>query len=194
MKPVDFYVPLVFMTCLFWPVHGPRFIVPIFGFLVFYFFCAVKAIAKAKRNLAVLAVLIILIPALLADLAYIYKARSNPYEPQELSYFEALAWLKVHSSADSIIMCRKPSVTFLITDRRAMDYSCINDAKKIIKMIEIKGINYVVFDTLGKEDERFGIWTADRFLRPVIQKYPERFLCVYASRGSDKNYVYRVIE
>lgn len=193
IKPVDFYVFFVFMVCMFWPVHGPRFIASIFAFLIIYFLCGAEAITKARRNLAALAALMIIILSLFADFEHIYKARSNAYEPEEGSYLEALAWIKQHSLPGSRIMCRKPRLTFVIANRRAMYYPQIADPEKIIKVIEENDINYVVLDVWGKKNERFGMWAADKFLRPVIEKYPERFLRVYSSRGPVKNYVYRVI-
>lgn len=192
IKPVDLYVFFIFLTCFFWPVHGVRFISPIFPFLILYLFIGVAALAKKKRWIIYLTALMILLPGLFGDFQQIYKSRFDFYAPEERSYLDALEWIKQNTSLDSKIMCRKPRLTFIITGRRAMYYPAIDNPEKVKNMIEKNGINYVILDAIGEKDARFQLWITDRFLRPVIKKYPQAFKFTYAS-SKPETYVYRVL-
>ena len=194
IKLIDIYVLLIFIACVFFTSNGPRYLTPIFPFLIFYFLYPMQRLRKVRRKLIGLTFLIILIPSLIADFHYINKARNDPYKADEKGYLESLKWIKHHSLPHERIMCRKPKIAFLFTDLRAAYYPATEDAKKSMEMIKKNEIDYIVLDNLGKKDKKFGIWLAKRFFDTVIEKYPDNFLQVYSSKKSAGNIVYRVIK
>ncbi len=95
------------------------------------------------------------------------------------NYFEAGQWLESHTDPEShtdketVIITRKPYLTYLYNDRVAEPFLWTSDEKAWIPFIEDNGINYIVEDAFTWSD------VTDRFLRPVLRAQSSEFELVF---------------
>jgi hypothetical protein len=97
-------------------------------------------------------------------------------------YVSIVPWVKAYTSPQSVFMWAKPSLRFLWTERKAVDYPRTRSTEDVLHSIRQQHINYVVVDSFSD--------TTQRHLHPAVQKYPEYFSLVYKDGVSE---VYRVV-
>ncbi len=181
LRVIDFYFGLLIVMLILYPFSSTRHIWSIFPLLLLFFFEGIERALKTRgRVLICILVGIFLSASLYADIKHIHKVQINPYSAEEQDYLAAVEWVKENSPSESIIMCRKPRIAFFYSNRRAMFYPSTLDTKKTLKTVKDDGVDYVIFDTLGIKDAAFGMWKADKFLKPLLRDYPEHFSLIHS--------------
>ena len=191
-KIISFYIIFYFLILIIWPYQEPRFLWPIFIFIIFFIlegidFIFKKNVSKIKNIFFIL----IILSTLSGDLRIIYKT-SNLYSEEEYSFLEALSWIKNNTPKESIIISRKPRATFFHTDRLSISYPNTKDVYKALLFIKDIKANFVILDSIGSKYKDFNLWRSDIFLRPVIESYPMNFHLVFKTKDS-KTKIYKFI-
>lgn len=190
-----YYVFFTLLLCFVWPEIDPRFLLTILPFMGVYLFRGLRTLGS--RNGGALAGSIfglLIIANLIGNVGVASKKHFAPYSSEELSYLSALGWIKTNAPADSVIMCRQPRGSYFLTGRRALMYAGTHDLLAIIRQIRENNVRYVILDALGKAtDDRFGLWESGKFLRPLLDKYPQMFILRFTTT-QPYTYVYEVAE
>ena len=91
---------------------------------------------------------------------------------------DAAQWVKENTPEDSLIVCRKPYLFHCFTGRKTDGYKFTKDINVILNDFEEKKIDFVLLDLNNG--------TGSRYLKPVIDNYPNRFEPVYKSQKAEK--------
>lgn len=183
-----FYIILIFYIP---PVWGNiRLILPFTPFFIFFIFIAVRLISNLliKKSIAKNTVFIIFFIILLylnsTGLANL-KASITNYPPNWKNYYLCAKWVKNNTEKDAIICCRKPQLFYLWSDRKTFVYAKNKDTEEVIKKLEDKKADYVIYEQLGFSD-------TPRFLLPTIRKHQHRFQLVYHQKYPD-TYIFKFV-
>jgi hypothetical protein len=191
------YIGTYMGVLLVYPYISPRFMLPIFPFvLVCVFWGLLTAIAwftQKKPSLqkgwpVILSAFMVL--ALLAQLPdtlrwvnagyQLKKANQGPsLRKGNKAYFETLLWMRSNTPENSLIISRKPPVTYFYSGRRSTAFPFTAHEDKLFAYIEEKRTRYgqefpniYIF-----EDHVFGSIT--RYLEPTVEKYQDHLSLVY---------------
>ncbi len=156
-----------------WPFQEPRFLVPILPWLCMYFVVGVDATIKRLASpplrhqlLGAIAALTLAVNLTTVGRGFAADAAGHRYRPTVREWLNAHAWIIAHTSPEAVIMSRKPTVTALLTDRRAVGYPLSPQPDDTIAAIDRYHVTHIIHET---SDE-----TA-RYLTPVILQHRERF-------------------
>ncbi|MCM8832034.1 MAG: hypothetical protein NC918_07575 [Candidatus Omnitrophica bacterium] len=167
------YIVFFLIICFLWPLYGARFILPIFCFLILFLFKGIEDFKFYKFKTTLFWLLLFLY--LFTNLPI---AKGSFYSKEELSFLDACFWIGSNTKKESIILSRKPTVSFYFSNRASLPYKHA-DIKKKLDSLKLNKIDYIIFDIFGKEYQEFGLWDTDKFLSPLLEKYPNCFKLVY---------------
>jgi hypothetical protein len=198
---LEYYMFFYICVLLLVPVdHPQRYIVPLIPFIWYYFFISMGRLLDRLRSqvlihkpayqgpvllaTVLLGLLLLIANATTAVRANILeRGREGYYHVVgEDGYVSIVPWVKAQTSPRSVFMWAKPSLRFLWTERKAVDYPRTGRTEDVVRAIRQQHVDYVVIDAFSS--------TTQRHLRPVVQKYPDYFNLVYQDEVSE---VYRVI-
>ncbi|MFH1202128.1 MAG: glycosyltransferase family 39 protein [Candidatus Omnitrophota bacterium] len=91
-------------------------------------------------------------------------------------YLTVSSWLKEGVSKDSIIACRKPTITSLFSNHKAACYPFVKSEQKIISWLKGNNINYIILDEFSTE--------TNKYLLPVIIKNRKIFWLIKRMGGT----------
>lgn len=112
----------------------------------------------------------------------IKKAHEAPsLKPENKGFYQSLVWLKGNVPQNSLVISRKPPVTYYYSGRKSIPFPFTEKTDTLYGEIRAKAAQY------GKnlphvylvEDTAFG--ETSRYLTPVFQKYAQHFTLVYTN-------------
>ena len=173
----EIYVALYGLVLLLYPTPVvPRYLVPVFPFLLLYLIIGVETLAGLLRPR--------LTGVVFAGTAVVLLATNliaATFPPPEAldgmeDYQELAAWFKDQAAPDSIVMSRKPSLFYLWTSRKGVVFPFTADGRSIVQVICHREVDYVVQDSFSAVTERY--------LMPMLAKYDGAFARVYSRNNT----------
>lgn len=191
------YLGVYLGVLLVYPYISPRFLLPVFPLILLCCYLGLLAIrdklaqqVPAFKSIAPLAVPFFVVLALAGHLPDTIRwvnaglqlklANQGPsLRKGNRAYYETLLWLKANTPKDSLIISRKPPVTYFYSGRRSTAFPFTAHQDKLFAYIDEKRRRYgrefphiYIF-----EDNVFG--SSTRYLKPTVEKYHNRLKLVY---------------
>jgi hypothetical protein len=107
------------------------------------------------------------------------------YPPQWQSYFEAASWIEQHTSPESIVAARKPSLLYLTSKRRSIFPPYSPSPEEFLERLRRSHATHVIVDQLGFRE-------TGQLLVPAIRRYPDIFRPVYITISQPPTYVVEI--
>lgn len=146
-----------------------------------------KQIEPVKSTSFVLAITLILAVLVWHVRVDIIREHREPYYYKINSYWgeyvDMAKWIKKNTPSDSIIMCRKPSLMYLWTERYVCIYPFTTDQARVLKTIAGQQVDYIAVDSFRWTN------TTPKYLKPVIKENSNQFETV---RQIGKSKIYKV--
>jgi hypothetical protein len=178
------YIGATLFIVLLWPPawYGPRFIVAILPFFIFFVFMGAYNIALKIKNrmswkvsphpkwvtpICAIALFLLYKP----ELDALQKKKDFGYPATYQQYFDLAEWAKGNVEPNSVICARKPGLFSFFYEGPAVRYIDTFDADSVIQHMKTSNVRYVVLDQLGYS-------STPRYLLPAIQKKQEYFRVV----------------
>ncbi len=200
----EFYMAAYVLIVLFWPWQDLRFAVPVMPFLFYYVAMAVFAAFSGARRLRTvgpgLLTGLVLIPLTLpTGIHTVHVARDDRvsgyhYQADKLGEWIAYAdwqdfhaaalWLRSHAAPGSTVINRSPNIFYLWTGLASRNYPYSYDRWSVMQDVSHEQVDYVLLDDFS------WTYTTNLYMRPVIQRYPDRFVLLRRFRGAA---VYEVV-
>lgn len=172
------YVALLLAWPREWAVH--RMVLPLLPLCVFFVSEAVVWIAvRAARRVPPLVgkVGAVAVVGLVASTNLVEAIRFDPgLDPRWRSYRDALVWIRDQSPHDSVVLCRKPYLGYLLARRQTVGVPHTRERDLFHKEMSRLGVDVVVVDRLALP----GTW---QYLVPRIKEDPVRFRLVHRTSG-----------
>jgi hypothetical protein len=176
---LNLYLVIYFVMYLAWPDvwMSERFMIPVAPFLAIYLFAGCRRIVgyfEAKYLVAVIlcAVLVLTNVGKLVD----YTRRDRGYPPGWSEYLETASWVRQNTPEQSVVMCRKPFMFFLFSNRKTISYPFTRDGAVMRKYLADERPDYIVLDDFGG-----GTSTTEVYLVPVLKEMLAYIEGVYAT-------------
>jgi hypothetical protein len=200
----EFYVTTYVLIVLLWPWQDLRFAVPIMPFLFYYVALAIclpmTMLARLFPINARAATALVLIPLSLPTgvhtlhIAEIDRQAGYHYQldrlgewqayPDWRDFHAAAMWLKSNALPGSTVINRSPNLFYLWTGLASRNYPYTFDRSAVMRDVSSEHLDYVISDDFQ------WTYTTGLYLRPVIRRYPKRFLPL---KVFNKTVVYQVI-
>ena len=175
---IEFYFIIYAGMCFIWSVAEIRFLVPIVSIILFYFILGLEYIFRYKKNIIVTFFIVLSILSNGIGNIKIYNQRKE-YPPEYWkASSEALDWVNENTPEESLIVCRKPYLFHWFTGRKTIGYEFTKNINKILNDFEEKKADFVLLDL---NDGMNNV-----YLKPVIDKYQNRFEPVYKSKKGER--------
>jgi 4-amino-4-deoxy-L-arabinose transferase-like glycosyltransferase len=199
---LEYYIFFYIGLLLLLSVDNPqRYLVPLIPFIWYYFLTATghllgwlggqvlwfkpgyqRGVVMAVKFLVLILLIVNITGSVLANT--VYRGREGYYHVLgEDGYVSIIPWVKAHTSSDSVFVWAKPSLRFLWTDRQAVEYPRAKRSEATLHSIRQQQVDYVVVDAFSD--------MAQRYLRPMVETYPDYFRLVYEDAVSQ---VYQVVK
>jgi hypothetical protein len=151
---------------------SPRYLLPLFPFLLLYLISGVEVLAGLLRKQLTATAFAGLAVALMAT-NLIAAASPGPDAPEGMEdYQELAAWFKDQVATKTIVMSRKPSLFYLWTGHKGALFPFTADSGRILRVICEQEVDYVVQDSFSP--------VTDRYLVPMLAQNGEAFARVYS--------------
>jgi hypothetical protein len=198
------YLTLYMAVLMVYPYISVRFILPTFPLILLCAYWGLvtfkekleqpeskpftKKLALALVPVFVILSLIAVLPDTIRRVQDGYKLKVADQGPSlrkgNKAYYETLLWLKANTPEDSLIISRKPPVTYYYSDRKSTAFPFTADTEKLFDYVQEKQTRY------GKqfsgiyifEDTAFG--ESKRFLQPMVEKHRDRLTLVYTESAT----------
>lgn len=202
------YLALYMGVLLVYPYTSPRFLLPVFPLIVVCVFLSVLSLKSwlekrasasekhaSKTGLPVKAMSRVLIPAfivlsLLAQLPETLRWVSAGYKLKvanqgpslrrgNAAYYRTLLWIRENTPEKSLIISRKPPVTYFYSGRPSTAFPFTAHQDELFAYIEDKKTRYgtTYSHIYIFEDNVFG--SSTRYLKPALEKHQDRLQLVY---------------
>ena len=187
---LEIYIFVYFLLILFWPYHSERFLLPIFPFLLTYLLISLR-----KIRFRILSALIVLIPLIVAIAANyeLVKFSLNKNQCGQPCFAESYSWVEKNTPKEAIIMSEDPAGLYFNTQRRGVFFELNPDPVKSFIKIKEQRINYLLLrgqSILAINGKK--ISAVERYIKPLIEKYPSRISLVYQGLHKCEPLIYRV--
>jgi hypothetical protein len=198
---LEYYVIPYVMALLLFPVPYSRYLVPLIPIISYYFFVALREAVHlvffrhqlfVKQEVfgsvsMIFAVLAICTNFTLLTLDSIpNRGHNNNYsyreDEDENMYESILPWVKANTTPQNIFIWSKPALRYLLAQRKSAPLLTTTDTKRVLASLEDTRVEYVVVDSFSDRTLRY--------LKPIIEKHPNRFSLVYHNVTSA---IYRVV-
>jgi hypothetical protein len=200
----EFYVAGYVLIVLLWPWQDLRFAVPIMPFLFYYVamagYAPLLAVSRIRRFnpslLTGLAIILLTTPtgAHTFHIARDDRSAGYHYQSDKLGEWVAYAdwqdfhaaamWLKAHVAPGSTVINRSPNIFYLWTGLASRNYPYSFDTWSVMKDVSMEPVDYVLFDDFS------WTYTTNLYMKPVINRFPDRFVLLHTFRGAK---VYKVV-
>ena len=195
---VEYYVGAYLCALLTLPgSRQQRYLVPLVPFIWYYFLVATGGLLRwigerwpargssprpaEWRIAAGLAAVLLVSNVTAGALVNVVWHGNSYYERLEAQpYREMLSWARENTAPDSVFMWDKPSLGYVLADRRAVRIP-FGGPERTLRFIQEADVDYVVVHSGSK---------AARRLLPFVERYPQHLRLVHWSRDLS---VYRVI-
>jgi hypothetical protein len=171
---------------LAWPSvwSAPRFLVPILPFIFLYFFEGINfKIGKTVPIVIVLGVLAAfasfqqIFPQIPKNLnamhSYVNGNKTAGYSLDWVRYYGAADWVKSYTPSNSVVLCRKPNLFYLASNRKAFCYPMTYNHEKVLD--SVKKADYIIIDSF------FWTGTTGRYLVPALRDKLDWFKVAYVT-------------
>jgi hypothetical protein len=81
------------------------------------------------------------------------------------NYLQAMEWVKANAEDQSIVMCRKADLMYIVTAHRALEYPYSYDGLELRRSVEDNAVAYLI------EDAFTWTGTTAQYLRPALQSW-----------------------
>jgi 4-amino-4-deoxy-L-arabinose transferase-like glycosyltransferase len=181
----EIYVAFYVLVLLLFPTPVvPRYLLPLFPFLLLYLISGVEVVAGWLRKQLTATALAGLAVALLGT-NLIAAASPRPEVPEAMEDYQKIAaWFKDQAAAGSIVMSRKPSLFYLWTGRKGALFPFTADSRRILRVICDRQVDYIVQDSFSPVTERY--------LMPVLARNGDAFARVYSRNNTHLFHVNRM--
>jgi hypothetical protein len=165
---INLYVVLYVLIYLGWPEvwRSERFMIPMAPLLAIYLFTGIRWLLGffGTRGIAVTVICALLALTNIVAL-YRFVGRSEAYPPGWVRYFDAAEWIGANSDEDAIVLCRKPFLFYLFSDRRTIAYPFTRDKAAMREYLLEASPDYIVLEKLSS-----GTSATDVYLIPVLHE------------------------
>lgn len=204
---LGYYVLLYGGVLMVYPYISPRFLLPVLPLLLCYGVAGLSQIANwiqekasvpsgslkwATAALVPCFVLLTLcgghLPQTIRWVNAGYKIKkadiAPSLKPENKGFYESLVWLKGNTPTNSLIISRKPPVTYYYSGRKSIAFPFTKKEPTFLSFIEHKAQQYhAQFRQVYLiEDTAFG--ETKTYLSPVLEKNPKAFRLVYTNPTS----------
>jgi hypothetical protein len=194
----EFYVLGYVFVVLLWPWQDLRFAVPLMPFLFYYVATALilpmrlgmpSNIAGA-RLAAALVLLPLTVPTGVHTLHIAQHDRSVGYHFQSdklgewegysdwRDFHAAAVWLQAHAKPGSTVINRSPNILYLWTGLASRNYPYSLDTYSVMKDVSQEKSDYLLYDNFT------WTYTTALYVKPVIARFPQRFVPVARFHGT----------
>jgi hypothetical protein len=195
------YLAVYMGILLVYPYISPRFLLPVFPLILMGVYTGILALKgwliqqnrPALKPLALglvpCAVLLILagghLPQTIRWVHAGYQLKVANEAPslriQNKDFYEALIWIKDHTPPDSLIVSRKPPVTYFYTQRKSVVFPFSAQPERVFQDIQEKAQTYAhrLPHVYVLEDNAFD--ESQHYLHPAIAQYAGEFELVYTN-------------
>lgn len=180
-------------ACLIPIERQTYYLLPILPLMLFYLFMGVMRfgewMAQVKipvSKVAVPALVVVIgVNCLAGHLEHLRETRMIQayYKPetsggemsgQQRGYLRALQWIRTNTPPRVQIVARKPSSTYVFTERKARPFPQYRQPERVLA--DLLRADYVL--------EEMGVRAVRNYLSPAIQRHPQHFRLVYNDPGS----------
>jgi hypothetical protein len=187
----EWYAATFFASCVTYMWAQSRLIVPIIPFAIHYFLVAIhttlqSAVSLLQERLASLdkritivtfaiACAVLVLSALVAEgravqrnLRYgLGKPLATYYQTSAewSNYLQAMNWIAEHGALDSVVICRKADLMYVVTGHRALEYPYSQDAMALKSSALDNHVAYII------EDAFKWTGTTSDYLRPALRAW-----------------------
>lgn len=200
---IEFYVFFYGGVLLIQPPFNVilRYLVPIYPFIVLYTLYGIERITKwchIRGGIFILSIFSLLMfvgnikylcPRVSSNvkntIAYINGDKYAGYSLAWIRFIEANKWIDENTPKNSILISRKPTLTYFYANRKTIRYLYTKDAQKLYNKLVQQRVDYVIVDRIS--------WKTIKYLVPTINTYPDRFQFVYKTLAPE-NYVFKIKE
>lgn len=186
----EWYVAFFFLSCVCYLWPAARLVMPLVPFAIYYFLVTVKHVFlraegwwQAPRPyfarwgrwaLAAIAALLFL-SALVGDVRSIQRnllyGLGQPLsvyysrDAEWSNYLRAMDWIAQNAAPQSIVMCRKPDLLYILIAHRALEYPYSSQASDLKRSVLENRVEYIIEDAF-----RWTLTTRD-YLRPALNAW-----------------------
>jgi hypothetical protein len=161
------YMLAYFAVYLVWPEvwKSERFMVPVAPVLAIFFIGGLAAVLAYFdiRRAVILGVLGALVATNLVSLST-YVRRQRGYTIGWVRYLETAQWAGSNTNPDSIVMCRKPFLFHLFSERKTIAYPFTRDKQAMREYLLEARPDFIVLDNFGG-----GTSATDVYVVPVLE-------------------------
>jgi hypothetical protein len=173
----NIYLVLYFGIYLVWPQvwKSERFMVPIAPLLAIYLIWGMRT-ALAYFGLKKGVTLGILGALVLTNLFSLpeHIGRERGYPPGWAKYLETAQWSGANTPPESVVMCRKPFLFGVFSERKTVGYPFTRDKQKMRDYLFETRPDYIVLDNFGG-----GVSATDVYVVPVLQEMVQHLGLAY---------------
>jgi hypothetical protein len=174
---VNIYLLLYFGLYLLWPEvwKSERFMVPIVPLIAIYLVWGLRTILAYfdVPRVATVAVCAALVATNLVSLSD-FVTRERGYPSGWARYLETAEWAGANTDPTSVVMCRKPFLFHLFSDRKTIGYPFTRDREAMRDHLFEARPDLIVLDDFGR-----GGSATDVYVVPVLQELVEYLSLAY---------------
>ena len=183
LHPAALYYVLMIAILLAWPRKWAvyRYVLPLLPLSLFFFIRGISTVAEllARRFHRVPAAAKWgAVACLVGGLAVVNLVDVMQYRPRAdlrwQSYFQALRWLRANTKPAAVVMCRKPYLGFLLSQRRTVGVPRSTSKAAFYQRLGDAGVDYVVVDSLRLPGTR-------QVVVPRIRQEQRQYTLIYRS-------------
>ncbi len=159
---------------LLWPSEwfGVRFLLPMLvimmGFMIYGLYGLMNQFfSKDRAILLVNASCLILICAQIPSVLGLSLRSQSDYPKRFRDYFEASLWIKENTPKESVVVCRKPLLSFHFSGRPSIRWPNTSNQKDLLTSFKDNEVDYIIVDVLGYAS------TGENIL-PLFRTYPHK--------------------
>ncbi|ARN78730.1 hypothetical protein BST97_12405 [Nonlabens spongiae] len=187
-----FYAIAYFSILLVWPIvwYGTRFIMPLIPVLLLFlvlgifqsvqFFTRLLISSKSLKTSAAGAVVLICWICVygFGSITYFNETSLRKIPANYLNFYNVAEWTKTNLKADDLIYTNKERIFHLHSGKKVMKINKIADQDLHLQYLIDHQVDYVVL-------EKLGFSSTTRYLKLLIDRYPEKFLETYKLESPD---------
>ncbi|MGD8628407.1 MAG: glycosyltransferase family 39 protein, partial [bacterium] len=165
---ISLYIVLYMLIYLGWPEvwRSERFMIPMAPLLAIYLYAGIRWLFGFFGARGIVVTVICALLALTNTIAlHRFIGRSRDYPPGWVRYFDAAEWIGTNSDEDAIVLCRKPFLFYLFSNRRTIAYPFTRDKAAMREYLLEARPDYIVLEKLGA-----GTSATDVYLIPVLKE------------------------
>lgn len=182
MPVVVFYAIAYFLILLVWPSvwYGTRFVVPMVPILILFMVQGVYQYIQrlirlliSNKTLKASAFVSILLMCWMilygfGSLQHLNETSQREIPPNYINFYKIAEWTKTNLKSDDLIYTNKERIFHLHSNRKVLKIKKIAEQEQHLKYLIENHVDYVVLEQLGFS-------STNRYLKPLIAHYPEKF-------------------